>query len=136
MFNKKKTIGSEFTTRADAFNAMLALRLDEGDDPLEAAEKADRFADIYAKNNGVPERPEPERKGVDQLIFNVDKIVTYAESHPRIVEFLTGALTFGIGLFTGNKIGSAPQPGPAEQTQQEQQAQQEPIDFDNLPGGN
>lgn len=130
MFNKKKPIETSFATRADAFNAMLAMRLDQGDDPLEAAEKADRFADIYAKNNGVPDQPKPELKGVDNIIFNIDKVVSYAESHPKIIEFLTGAITFGVGLFAGNKTAQAnSQPEPPKE-------EQPPIDFDNIPGGN
>lgn len=136
MFKKPKELSTSFASRADAFNTMLAHRLEEGDDYLVAAEKADKFADIYAKNNGLPDQQEPRREGMDKIVYNIEKVVQIADSHPRIVELIVGAITFGAGLFVGNKSAdnNSPAPSPAAGPQAQPQAPQEPLDFDNLPG--
>ena len=69
----------------------------------EAAKKAGEFADIFATNMGMPVNTEPPKKGVDKVFEVVDKTVCYCESHPQIVDFITGAATFAIGLFAGKK---------------------------------
>lgn len=114
----------QFSTRAEAFAYMLKWQLEERKaDPMEAAEKANQFADIFATNVGVPAKAEPEPKGIDKYMQMADKVVCYCEDHPRIVEYVVGAATFFAGLVVGNKGQQSP---PLPQTQQE------PIDFENV----
>ena len=108
MFWKSDKPNLSFSSRAEAFNYMLNYLINsEDNDPLEAAEKADKFADIFAKNAGIPDVIEPELKGVDKYISIAEKIGSYLESHPKILDYGIPALTFIAGLFTGNKIEQA-----------------------------
>jgi hypothetical protein len=115
----------QFSTRAEAFAYMLKWQLEERKaDPMEAAEKANQFADIFSANVGVPAKAEPEPKGIEKYMQMADKVVCYCEEHPRIVEYIAGAATFFAGLVVGNKGQQAPPPP--------SQIQQEPIDFENV----
>lgn len=118
-----------FNTRADAFNYMLLyLTSEKRTDPLDAAKQADEFADIFAKNMGLPLKTEPEPQGVDKYLSMATKIADYIEEHPKVVEYGVPALTFIAGLFTGKKVeqitddGHNPPPPPRED-----------IDFNNIP---
>lgn len=116
-----------FSNRSEAFSAMLAQQLDKGVDPLVAAKNANEFADIFAKNMGLPDKQEPELKGADKYIYNIDKVVNYVETHPKFVEILVGLATFGVGVFTGKKIDQNNNQSMAEETPRE------PINFDEIP---
>lgn len=103
---------------------MLAFQLEKGKDPMEAAKAANEFADIFAVNMGIPTKTEPEPEGVDRYLVSINKVVNYCEEHPKVTEFLTGALTFAVGAFFGNKAGQvAPAPEPPKV---------EPIDINQL----
>lgn len=115
-FDKKEV--PRFSSRQDAFAYMLSIQLERGKEPMEAAKQADEFADIFAKNMGLPE--EPAKEGVDKYIAMVDKVACYCEQHPRALDFITGALTFVVGAFAGKKIEQASEPP------------KEPIDFDKI----
>ena len=112
-----------FTSRVEAFAYMLKFQLEERKaDPMEAAKKAGEFADIFATNMGMPVNTEPPKKGVDKVFEMVDKTVCYCESHPQVVDFITGAATFAIGLFAGKKSDQSNATIPTP----------EKIDFQNL----
>ena len=112
-----------FTSKAEAFAYMLKYQLEEcRADPMEAAKKAGEFADIFATNMGMPVNTEPLKKGVDKVFEMVDKTVCYCESHPQVVDFITGAATFAIGLFAGKKSDQSNATIPTT----------EKIDFQNL----
>lgn len=126
MIWSKKTNESNlhFTTRAEAFAYMLKWQLEEKrTDPMDAAEKANQFADIFAANMGIPAKVEPQPEGLDKYIQMADKVVCYCDEHPRVVEYLSGAATFLVGLLAGKKI---------EQSNDVPPAHQEKIDFDKL----
>ena len=111
-----------FTSRAEAFAYMLKYQLEERKaDPMEAAKKAGEFADIFATNMGMPVNTEPPKKGVDKVFVVVDQTVCSCESHPQVVDFITGAATFAIGLFAGKKSDQHTEIPP-----------QEKIDFQNI----
>lgn len=113
----------QFTSRAEAFAYMLKWQLEEKrTDPMEAAQKAGEFADIFAANMGMPTVIEPPKQGVDKVFDIVDKTVCYCEEHPKVMEFLTGAATFAIGLFAGRKTETNPVEMPP----------QEKIDFNSI----
>lgn len=118
-----------FSTRAEAFSYMLVYMTEERNaDPLEAAQKANEFADIFAQNMGIPLKSEPEPKGVDKYLSMATKIADYIESHPKIVEYGIPAVTFIAGLFTGKKVEQAADSNtlPAQEPPQK-------IDFENIP---
>ena len=125
MFNTKKEESRTmtFSTRAEAFAYMLSYQLTERKaDPMEAAKNANEFADIFAKNMGIPTIVEPPPQGVDKIIKSVDKVMCYCEEHPKAVDYLVGAVTFAAGLFTQKTLDNNTPTKP----------QQEPIDFDKI----
>ena len=126
MFNIKKEESRtmSFSTRAEAFAYMLNYQLTEKKaDPMEAAKNANEFADISAKNMGIPTIVEPPPQGVDKIIKSVDKVMCYCEEHPKAVDYLVGAVTFAAGLFTQKTLDNNNTPT---------KPQQEPIDFDKI----
>ena len=125
MFTKKgEARPMTFSTRAEAFAYMLSYQLNEKKaDPMEAAKNANEFADIFARNMGIPTTVEPPPQGVDKIIKSVDKVMCYCEEHPKAIDYLVGAVTFAAGLFTGKAVEDhTPPPKP----------QPEPIDFDKI----
>lgn len=121
LFGNKDKQELKFTTRAEAFGYMLSYQLEKGKDPMEAARMANEFADIYAQNIGIPAKEEPKPKGVEKYLVSIDKVVCYCEEHPKIVDFITGAVTFAAGTFFGKKVEEASEPPVIEK-----------IDFDKL----
>lgn len=115
IFPKAKTELPSMKTRADAFAYMLTEQLNDGAEPMEAAKRADEFASIFAKNMGLPDLPAPE--GVEKYLQMAEKAANFCDEHPKVVEFVTGALTAAVGIFAGNKLAkddapSAPPPPP------------------------
>ena len=102
--DKKEKPDLRFSTRAEAFAYMLAFQLDKGKDPMEAAKQANEFADIFAVNMGILTNKEPQPEGVDKYLVSIDKVVNYCEGHPKVLDFITGAITFAAGTFFGKKI--------------------------------
>lgn len=125
MFTKKEEARPmSFSTRAEAFAYMLNYQLNEKKaDPMEAAKKANEFAEIFAQNMGIPTNVEPPPQGVDKIIKSVDKVMCYCEEHPKAVDYLVGAVTFAAGLFTQKTLDNDNTPT---------KPQQEPIDFDKI----
>lgn len=111
-----------FTTRGEAFAYMLQQQLNDGVEAMAAAKKADEFAEIFAKNMQLPEKVEPQPKGIDKVLMSIDKVSVWVDEHPKIVEMLVPTVTFIAGLFTAKAATPAP---PA-------QPQSEPIDFDKV----
>lgn len=127
MFTTKKEEARTmtFSTRAEAFAYMLSYQLNEKKaDPMEAAKNANEFADIFAKNMGIPTIVEPPPQGVDKVIKSVDKVMCYCEEHPKVVDYLVGAVTFAAGLITQKKVDNDTPPPPPPR--------QESIDFDKI----
>lgn len=126
---KKKSFETNFRSRAEAFNSMLAYLIEERKiDPMQAAKEANQFAEIFAVNMGLPTTVEPERKGYDKVMYYVKETVTMVKENPEIVNFLIPAATFVAGLFTGKKVEQNQEPQPEQQPQQ----QYEPINFDEV----
>ena len=118
---KKEKPDLRFTTKAEAFAYMLAYQLEKGKEPMEAAQQANEFADIFAVNMGILTNKEPEPEGVDRYLVSINKVVNYCEEHPKIVDFLTGAMTFAAGTFFGRKTDDHVEPPKIE-----------PIDINQL----
>lgn len=111
-----------FTTRGEAFAYMLQQQLNDGVEAMAAAKKADEFAEIFAKNMQLPEKIEPQPKGIDKVLMSIDKVSVWVDEHPKVVEMIVPTVTFIAGLFTAKATTPAP---PA-------QPQSEPIDFDKV----
>lgn len=111
-----------FTTRAEAFAYMLQQQLCNGVEAMAAAQRADEFAEIFAKNLKLPEKIEPKPEGVDGVLATIDKVSVWIDAHPRIVEMIVPTVTFVAGLFTAKAAVPSP-PAPQEN---------EPINFDEV----
>lgn len=125
-FDKKQVaeIRSDFSSRADAFAYMINYMIVEKKvEPMEAAEKADTFAKIFAENLGLPEKIEPPKTGVKKYLSMADDISKWVAENPKIVEYGIPVLTGLFGLFVGKKV---------EQHEEKHEEPQEPIDFDKL----
>lgn len=120
--DKKPAQVPTFTTRGEAFAYMLQTQLSDGIDPMTSAQRANEFADIFAKNMNLPERIEPKPKGVDGVLATIDKVSVWVDAHPKVVEMIVPTVTFIAGLFTA-KAATPPPPAPVNN---------EPIDFDNV----
>lgn len=93
-----------FSSRSEAFSVMLKYLIEDKEmEPMEAVKQANEFAEIFAKNMGIPDKVEPELKGVDKYISMAEKIGNYLEQHPKVIEYSIPALTFLVGLVTGKK---------------------------------
>ena len=112
-----------FGTRGEAFAYMLQQQLSAGVEAMAAAKKADEFAEIFAKNMQLPEKVEPQPKGLDKVLMSIDKVSVWVDQHPKVAEMIVPTVTFIAGLFTAK--ATAPAPTPPQQTN-------EPIDFDKL----
>lgn len=112
LFDKSTNLPTHisFSTRSEAFTYMLNYLISEKKmEPMEAAKQANEFAEIFATNMGIPLKVVPEPKGVDKYLSMAEKIGTYIEEHPKVVEYGIPALTFVAGLFTGKKARSIQQ---------------------------
>ena len=130
---KKKTFETRFSSRSEAFNAMLAYLIDEKNvSPMEAAKQANEFAEIFATNMGLPTNLEPEKKGFDKAVYYLKESVTVIKENPELVQYGVPFLTFLVGLLTGKKVEGMPDMNQPQAAQPEQ-ANQPPIDFDKIP---
>lgn len=111
-----------FTTRGEAFAYMLQQQLQSGVEAMAAAQKADEFADIFAKNMQLPEKVEPQPKGLDKVLMSIDKVSVWVDQHPKVVEMIVPTVTFIAGLFTAKAAAPAPPPPPHSES----------IDFDKI----
>lgn len=126
---QKKPKELQFSTRSEAFNYMLSFLIEEKNvDPLEAAKQANEFAEIFAKNMGIPLVVEPEKKGIDKYLSMADKIGKYVQENPKVIEYGVPVITFIVGLFTGKKVEQI-----ETKQEDEKSAEREPIDFESIP---
>lgn len=122
LFDKERIIPS-FASRSEAFDFMLAERLGKGDDYGEAVEKADRFADIIAKNKKLPATPPKPKNGIEAAVGYIEQIVSVKREHPEVWELVVGGiggLISGFSLLTNKGSKEEALPVPAD------------IDFENL----
>ena len=125
MFNSKSERKTPtFKSRAEAFNYMFAELYENGADPLNAAERANSFADIVATNLGLPKEPEKPQNMVEKTITIVKQVAVVKKEYPEVWDLVVGAIGGLIGAFTGVK---AAQP-------EEQEEARTPLDFENMQG--
>ena len=108
----------KFNSRAEAFDYMLASLCEKGVDIMDAAQKAEAFAEIVAKNRSLPEAP---KNFVAQCMDMLKQVAEVKQQDPEAWEIVSGVLGGVVGVIAGTKVAEAGE---------EQDAQ--PIDFDNL----
>lgn len=106
-----------FKSRAEAFDYMFATLCEKGMDVMEAAEKAEAFAEIVAKNRALPEAP---KNFIGQCMDMLREVSTIKKEYPEAWEIVGGVLSGVVGLVAGTKVV------------EEQEERKEAIDFDNL----
>lgn len=123
LFTSMRALPS-FESRAEAFDFMVSERISKGDDYAEAVERADKFADIIAKNKKLPTTTPKPKNGIEKAVGYVEQIVAVKKEHPEVWELVVGGvggLVSGFALLSGK--GQAPPPA---------EAKAEEIDFDNI----
>ena len=119
-FSKHKQVPS-FAFRSEAFDYYFAKALSEGKDEIVAAEQAEKFADIVAKNKHLPDAPPPPMTTIQKGVHYINQIVAIKNEHPELWSMATGVLGGLIGGFAGGAtVASAQEPTI------------EKIDFDKL----
>lgn len=123
LFTSMRALPS-FESRAEAFDFMVSERISKGDDYAEAVERADKFADIIAKNKRLPTTTPKPKNGIEKAVGYVEQIVAVKKEHPEVWELVVGGVG---GLVSGFALlsGKSQAPPPAE-------AKAEEIDFDNI----
>jgi hypothetical protein len=108
-----------FKSRAEAFDYMFATLCEKDMDIMEAAQKAEAFADIVAKNRALPEAP---KNFVAQCMDALKQVSQIKKDYPEAWELVGGVLGGVVGLVAGSKASEASDDEPPA----------DPIDFDNL----
>lgn len=124
LFSDRKQVPA-FTSRAEAFDYLFAELVNKGVDMMEAAEKANAFADIISTNKGLPPTPPKPQNGIEKAVGYVRQIATLKQENPEVWELLTGAIG---GLFSGFAVLTSPRQSP----QMESPSAVEEIDFETL----
>lgn len=114
-----------FKSRAEAFNYMFAELYENGADPINAAERANSFADIVSTNLGLPNEPEKPKGMIERSIGMVKQIVVIKKEYPEVWDLIVGAIGGVIGAVAGTKAAGG---------NEEQDVQPTPLDFDNMEG--
>lgn len=115
-----------FKSRAEAFNYMFAELYENGADPINAAERANSFADIISSNLGLPVEPEKPKSIIEQGVNVVKQVVVIKKEYPEVWDLVVGAIGGVIGAFAGTKA--------AGENDDVQEVQPTPLDFDNMEG--
>jgi hypothetical protein len=125
MFNSKSERKTPtFKSRAEAFNYMFAELYENGADPINAAERANSFADIVSTNLGLPQEPEKPQSVVEKTITIVKQVAVIKKDYPEVWDLVVGAIGGVVGAVVGVR---ASQP-------EEQEEEVSPLDFDNMEG--
>lgn len=90
---------------------MLAERINKGDDYAEAAEAADKFADIIARNKKLPVTPPKPKNGIEKAVGYVEQIVAVKREHPEVWELVVGGIGGLVSGFLVKKGTNAPEEG-------------------------
>lgn len=86
-------------------------------DLMDAAQKAEAFADVIAKNRSLPDKP---KNMIEQCVTIMQQVTVIKNEHPEMWGIITGAIGGVIGAFAGTKVA------------EEEDKPVEPLDFDNM----
>lgn len=124
-WDKDKKPVPTFTSRSEAFNYMFAEKVGSGFGMMEAAELANKFADIITTNQGLPPIPPKPMNGIERAVGYIKMVAAVKQENPEVWELITGAAG---GLISGFALLTSPsgnQPTPAQPPREE-------INFDEL----
>lgn len=108
-----------FNSRAEAFDYMFVNLCSQGEEMMEAASKAEKFAEIVAKNRALPDKP---KNIVGQCVDMVKQVSEIKREYPEMWDVVSGLLGGVVGVLAGTKAV-------------ESSSDDEPIeilDFDNM----
>lgn len=108
-----------FNSRAEAFDYMLTTLVGKGEDIMDAAEKAETFADIVCRNRALPDKP---KTFVQQCVGALKEVSEVKREYPEMWEIVSGVLGGVVGVLAGSKA--------AKETHDDSPIQ--PLDFDNM----
>lgn len=109
-----------FNSKADAFDYMFTTLCEQGEDMMEAAKKAEQFADIVARNRSLPDAP----KGTIAKCMDMLKQVSEVKrEYPEVWDIVTNLAS---GIF-GAVVGTA-----VTRKEDEEEPMAEPINIDEL----
>lgn len=100
--NKNKEV-PKFNYKSEAFDYMFAQLVEKGEDMMEAAEKAAKFAEIISSNKNLPNTPPKEMNGIEKGVYYIKQIAALKQDNPEVWELTTGIISGVIGRFTGGK---------------------------------
>lgn len=121
LFDKQTKPIPRFAYRSEAFDYYFAKLIEEGKDEMNAAEQADKFANIVATNKRLPDSPPPPMNTIEKGVFYAKQIVAIKQDNPELWDLATSVLGGIIGGFAGGTTAVAIQEPPTET-----------IDFNNL----
>lgn len=113
-----KRIIPTFSSKAEAFDYMFSELVLNGEEMMQAAEKAESFATIIAKNRSLPDKP---KGAIEQCVSLMQQVSVVKKEYPEVWGIVTGAIGGVIGAFAGVKAATDEEAEPVE-----------PLDFDNM----
>lgn len=108
-----------FKSKADAFDYMFATLCEQGIDMMEAAKKAEQFANIVAKNRSLPDVP---KNFVGQCMDVVKQVTTIKKDYPEAWDIISNLASGVFGAVIGTNAVKL----------EDEEPLAEPIDFDKL----
>ena len=105
-------------SRAEAFDYMFAILVEKGEDMMEAAQKAEQFAEIVCKNRALPDAP---KNFVQQCVGMLREVGEVRKEYPEMWEIISGVLGGVVGVLAGSKVAKEEDNEPIQ-----------PLDFDNM----
>lgn len=108
-----------FKSKADAFDYMFATLCEQGIDMMEAAKKAEQFANIVAKNRSLPDVP---KNFVGQCMDVVKQVTTIKKDYPEAWDIISNLASGVFGAVIGTNAVKS----------EDEEPLAEPIDFDKL----
>lgn len=108
-----------FQSKAEAFDYMFTHLCAQGMDMMDAAQKAQTFAEIVAKNRALPDKP----KGImGQCMDLMKQVSEVKKEYPDMWDIVSGVLGGVVGVVAGTKA--------VESSQDDEPI--EILDFDNM----
>lgn len=121
LFVKERKQIPSFNYRTEAFDYYFTKNLEQGVDEIVAAENAEKFAEIVARNKHLPDAPQPPMNIIEKGVYYVNQVASIKRDHPDVWDLVTSVAGGLIGGFAGGATVTALQEPP-----------QEKIDFENL----
>ena len=121
MFDKNKIQVPNFNSRSEAFDYMFTRMCEKGADLMDAAERANSFADIIAKNKSLPDAPAAPKGVIETGLGYLKEIVVIKNEYPEVWDLAAGAIGGLIGAFAGAKTA-----------QEDHHDDRPPVNFDEI----